>query len=116
MRYILSLLLPFLLFGKSSFITPMEYASSLYQNPRGIGCNKCHGEMGEGMLVATYIHKKEKRNFSGPSINNIDFNKFYKALNVRKKGMPRYFLTQKEVKALYFFLQQKKIEGSKNEK
>ncbi len=113
MRYTLFLLLPFLLSAKSSFITPMEYSSSLYKNPRGIGCNNCHGENGEGRLVATYIHKKEKKSFSGPSINNIDYNKFYRALTIRKRGMPRYFLTKKEIKSLYFFLQQKKTEVNK---
>lgn len=91
MRYLLFLLLPFYLFGESSFITPMEYASSLYKNPRGIGCNNCHGKNGDGKIVAHYIHKKEKKIFGGPKINNIDFKNFYKALSVRKRGMPRYF-------------------------
>ena len=116
MKYLLLFVLSFTLYGKSSFISPMEYASSLYKNPRGIGCYKCHGDIGEGKIVARYIHKKEKKSFSGPSINNINYSKFYRALSVRKKGMPRYFLTQKEIKALYFFLQQKKIEADKNEK
>lgn len=107
MKYILFLLLPLYLFGESSFITPMEYASSLYKNPRGIGCDNCHGLNGEGKVVARYIHKKEKKTFEGPKINNIDFNNFYKALNTRKRGMPRYFLTRKEVQALYFYLQEK---------
>lgn len=108
MRRILFMLLPFSLLAKSSFITPMEYASSLYKNPRGIGCHKCHGESGEGKLVARYEHKKEQKIFGGPVINNMNFNEFYEALNIRKNGMPRYFLTQKEIKALYFYLQEKK--------
>ena len=106
MKYLLFLLLPFYLFGESSCITPMEYASSLYKNPRGIGCNNCHGENGEGKIVARYIHKKEKKTFEGPKINNINFSNFYKALNTRKRGMPRYFLTKKEIQALYFYLQE----------
>lgn len=61
MRYVLFLLLPLYLYAASSFITPMEYSSSLYKNPRGIGCNNCHGEKGEGKLVATYTHKGEKK-------------------------------------------------------
>ncbi|MDA7816836.1 cytochrome c [Sulfurimonas sp.] len=116
MKYLLILLLPIILFAKSSFITPMEYSSSLYKNPRGIGCNNCHGANGEGKIVAQYIHKKEKKSFFGPSINNINYSKFYRALSIRKRGMPRYFLTEKEIKALYFFLQQKKIEVGKSEK
>ncbi len=108
MKSILFLLIPFYIFAKSSFITPMEYSSSLYKNPRGIGCHNCHGEKGQGKLVATYIHKNEKKSFGGPAINNIDFDRFYKALNVRKNGMPRYFLTKREIQALYFYLQEKK--------
>lgn len=102
-RYLL-FLLPVFIFAKSSFITPIEYASSLYVYPRGIGCNKCHGEHGEGKLVASYIHKKEKKSFMGPKINNMQYKDFYYALNERKNGMPRYFLTKKEIDALYFFL------------
>ncbi len=110
MKKILFLLLPFTLLAETSFITPMEYASQLYKNPRGIGCQHCHGDKGQGRLVATYIHKKEKKEFRGPAINSLDFDKFYRALNRAKKGMPRYYLTKKEVQALYFFLQQDKQE------
>ena len=110
MRYIIFLILPLFLFAKSSFITPMEYSSQLYKNPRGIGCQHCHGKKGEGKLVARYVYKKEQRSFQGPQINNLDFEKFYKALNTRKKGMPRYFLTKKEIQALYFYLQSKSTE------
>ena len=48
MKNILLLILPVFLFGGSSFITPLEYASQLYKNPRGIGCHLCHGDNGEG--------------------------------------------------------------------
>jgi len=116
MKYILIFLFPIFLLAESSFITPMEYSSSLYKNPRGIGCHLCHGDSGNGKIVARYIHKKEKKVFAGPSINNIDFNRFYKALNVRKRGMPRYFLTKKEVQALYFYLQEKQKKSVNNDK
>jgi len=116
MKYLLFLLLPLYLFSESSFITQMEYSSSLYKNPRGIGCNLCHGENGEGKIIARYMHKNEKRTFNGPSINNVDFSTFYKALNKRKRGMPRYFLTKKEVQALYFYLQEKQRKSKKNDK
>jgi len=95
---------PLLAFSSSTFITPMEYASQLYKNPRGIGCQSCHGENGEGQIIANYIYKKKKKSFIGPPINNIGFNEFYKVLNERKRGMPRYFLTIQEIKALYFYL------------
>lgn len=104
MRYFLTLLTPLFLFAQSSFITPMEYASSLYKNPRGIGCNKCHGENGEGKVIAHYLHKNKQKVFSAPKINTLKFKEFYKALHVRKKGMPRYFLTQQEIEALYMYL------------
>ena len=99
--------------GEATFITPIEYASQLYKNPRGIGCQHCHGDNGEGKLVASYIHEKEKKEFRGPAVNGMDFNKFYKAMNERKRGMPRYFLTKKEIQALYLYLNQEKQKVSK---
>ncbi|QOP41229.1 c-type cytochrome [Sulfurimonas marina] len=104
MKYILFLILSISLFSESNFITPMEYASSLYKNPRGIGCHRCHGENGEGKLIANYVHKGKKKSFDGPIIKDLSYEKFYKALNKRKKGMPRYFLTDNEIEALYLYL------------
>ena len=109
MQYILFLFMACTLWAQPSFITQMEYASQLYKNPRGIGCHHCHGENGEGRVVAKYIHKKQEKSFSGPAINSLEFEAFFQALNKRKKGMPRYFLTDKEVKSLYFYLQEKKL-------
>ncbi len=106
MKYVLYLLLPLQLMSATTFITQMEYASQLYKNPRGIGCQHCHGMNGEGKLIANYISKNEQKSFRGPAINKGDFADFYKALDKRKDGMPRYFLTEKEVKALYFYLHQ----------
>jgi hypothetical protein len=106
MKFLLLIFLPFYLFGEASFISPLEYASQLYKNPRGIGCHNCHGEDGKGKLVARYTHKKIKKEFRGPPINSMDFDKFYKNLNQRKLGMPRYFLTKKEIEALYLYLHQ----------
>ncbi len=39
------------IFG-ADFITKTEYAKMLYLNPRGIGCDKCHGAKGEGSLIS----------------------------------------------------------------
>ena len=98
----------FLLFhtlhGEVSFITESEYASQLYHSPRGIGCYKCHGEKGEGKLIATYKHKGEKKSFSPPAINDLNFEQFVVAMSTRQKGMPRYFLTPQEIKTLYVYL------------
>lgn len=104
MNYLLLLFIPILLSGAGNFITQREYAAQLYKNPRGIGCQLCHGEQGEGKIIAVYEHKKMKKRFVGPAINAIDYATFYRALNVRKNGMPRYFLTDEEVQALYHHL------------
>jgi len=116
MKYLLFLLVPITIFATSSFITQKEYASQLYENPRGIACANCHGNKGEGKVIANYIHKKKKRNFVGPRINNIAYVQFFKALNSRKKGMPRYYLTAKEIEALYFYLHQNDKKKVKNAK
>ena len=42
-------------------------------------------------------------------INTMKFDAFYKALNRRKNGMPRYYLTHKEVEALYLHLHKNDI-------
>lgn len=114
MKYIILILIPLFVMAETSFISAKEYSAQLYKNPRGIGCHHCHGEKGEGKLVAKYIHKKEKKSFEGPSINKMEFQIFYRSLNERKKGMPRYYLTTKEIEALYLHIQIDEIE-EKNE-
>jgi len=103
-KHVLIFFIPLSLFCKTTFITPMEYASQLYKNPRGIGCHNCHGEKGEGKIVARYMHKNKPKVFMGPAINNMPYYKFYNTLNRRNRGMPRYFLTKKEIEALYLYL------------
>lgn len=100
----------------------MEYASMLYKNPRGIGCNKCHGERGEGKLIAKYKETKrvkegEKiytvkidKEFKAPSIKDLGYTEFKNALLTPQKGMPKYYLTEGEIKALYFYLKQVNLE------
>ena len=113
MKYLIYLTLPCLVIAQTSFITPMEYASQLYKNPRGIGCQHCHGDAGEGKLIANFIDKKKKKSFRGPAINELGFEKFYKSLNTIKRGMPRYFLTKKEVQALYLYLHRDELKKKK---
>ncbi len=107
MKYMFFLIVPIFVFAKYDFITPLEYASQLYKNPRGIGCQQCHGDDGEGKLIANYIYKNKKRSFRGPDIRKMNFDDFFKALNRRKNGMPRYYLTRKEIEALYLYLHSK---------
>ena len=93
----------------SSFITDKEYASQLYHSPRGIACHKCHGEKGEGKVIATYKHKGEKMRFAPPAINALTAEGFQAAMKERQKGMPRYFLTDEEIRMLYLYLHPKKV-------
>lgn len=90
-------------FGES-FITKEEYAAGLYHNPRGVGCYLCHGEDGEGKLIAIYKDKGEKKTFAGSPINKLPFRLFYEKLNSRIVGMPRYYLTDTEIQTLYYYL------------
>lgn len=43
----------------NSFITEYEYGAMLYENPRGIGCNKCHGDGDKSLVIAKYKDKKK---------------------------------------------------------
>jgi len=105
--YLFLLLFPLFLSAESSFITQEEYSTQLYRSPRGIGCHLCHGEKGEGKIIAKYKHKNRLKNFSGPAINTLSYERFYEALTQRQRGMPRYFLIEDEIRALYYYLEQK---------
>jgi len=97
---------------KDSFITEQEYAKHLYKNPRGIGCNKCHGKKGEGMVISTYKDKGEKKVLKTVSNNDLDFELFKTAFLKKNGVMPKYFLTSNEIKTLYVYLHNKpKKEG-----
>ncbi len=89
---------------KDSFITELEYAQHLYKNPRGIGCDKCHGQKGEGMLISSYKDKGKSKYLQTREINSLGFVEFKAALQEKRSVMPKYFLTDKEVIALYNYL------------
>jgi hypothetical protein len=91
------------LFGED-FITQKEYAQMLYSNPRGIGCNKCHGEKGEGGIIAQYIKKGKKTTLEAPNITQLSKARFFKAMNIPHNVMPTYFLTAQEVNSLYYYV------------
>lgn len=93
---------------KDSFITEKEYAEHLYENPRGIGCNKCHGKKGEGMVISTYKDKGISKVLATKEINSLGFKEFRTALEEKRSVMPKYFLTSKEIKALYNYLHHQK--------
>ena len=104
MRIFLYIIISLHVVFAEDFITKNDYAKLLYSNPRGIGCNKCHGESGEGTIIAKYKHKNENREFTAPRINNIAKDKFTKALKNSKSVMPNYSLTDEEVDSLYSFV------------
>jgi len=86
------------------FITKMEYAKLLYRNPRGIGCNLCHGNRGQGSIISRYKVKGKKKILKAPAINNLDLQEFSSALKITHKVMPTYYLTNHEISILYFYV------------
>ena len=90
-----------------SFITPQEYGASLYQYPRGIGCIKCHGSIGEETLLATYKHKGKQKTLLVPRINNLELLDFKTALSQDKGIMPKYNLTDEEIQAIFLYISSK---------
>lgn len=104
MRGVFLLFLTVSLSYGESFITKEEYAAGLYHNPRGVGCQACHGELGEGKMIAQYKDNGEKKVFGGPAIRKLAFKDFYEKLNSRILGMPRYYLTDTEIQTLYYYL------------
>ncbi len=86
------------------FITKMEYAKMLYSNPRGIGCNKCHGEKGEGTIISQYTSKNKRYILEAPDITNVPKERFFHALTSQHKVMPTYFLTWQEIDSLYYYV------------
>ena len=110
MRSVFLILLFCLAIFGADFITKTEYAKMLYLNPRGIGCDKCHGAKGEGSLISKYKYFDKKANktvddeLRAPKINDIDFESFKAALTKPKGVMPSYFLTDEETTILYEYI------------
>lgn len=92
----------------SSFITPQEYGKSLYNNPRSIGCIKCHGKNGEEEVIAKYKSKGKLKIIKSPQINDMDFESFKKGFQKDKGIMPKYDLTDDEIKAIYLYISSRK--------
>lgn len=107
-KVLIGLFVPLFIYANEDFITKDEYASQLYNNPRGISCALCHNEDGSGKRIATYKDKNKLKYFETSEIRRLSYQDFSRALNGRIRGMPRYFLTQKEIKLLYYYLQQQK--------
>ncbi|QOG13313.1 cytochrome c [Arcobacter sp. FWKO B] len=104
----------FALTEDSSFITKYEYGQMLYENPRGIGCIKCHGKNGRGEIIASYKDRKDDKLITktiiAPDITKISLNDFKNVLNVKRSEslvMPTYFLTDEEIESIHYYISNK---------
>ena len=103
-----------------SFLLDYEYGRMLYNNPRGIACNKCHGKEGRGgQKIAKYYDKdKNPRILKGINITGYTYEELKASLSdqyrdehnhrLRHKIMPMYYLTNEEIRAIYTYLQEVK--------
>ena len=101
------------LFAQESFMSKYEYGQMLYHQPRGVSCAACHGERGEGKIIATYMEiqkdkTKVKKVLKGSDIRQISLEKLTKALNTGPSVMPKYFLADEEIRAIHFYLNAQK--------
>ncbi len=110
----LLILLPLLLGANEDFISHYEYGEMLYNNPRGVSCAQCHGKIGEGEEIVSYSDETGKHVIKGSDIRSDSLTHMIHALNAYHNIMPRYYLTDEEVKAIYDFIQ-KKNEGSSSQ-
>ena len=96
--------LPLMLWGGEDFISDYEYGEMLYANPRGVSCSQCHGKSGEGQTIVEYRDINGKQLLKGSDIRQDTLPAMIKAVNNYHKIMPRYYLTDEEVKAIYDYL------------
>ena len=116
----------------NSFITKYEYGKMLYNNPRGIGCNSCHGNDARGRKMVDFKHQLlDKKVYNCtlviPAIKNIDYDTFSLKVNTKKNinlkfekeqvceklihnanVMPTYFLVEEEIEAIFYYIQNMK--------
>lgn len=111
----------------NSFITKFEYGKMLYNNPRGIGCNSCHGNDAKGKKIIAFKHKYRKKSYDCelivPSIKEVEYEVFSKKVNAKKNSnkkfkkeevckkliyyanvMPTYFMVEEEIEAIYYYI------------
>ena len=101
---LLWLLFPLLLSGQEDFISHYEYGEMLYANPRGVSCSQCHGKIGEGTTIVEYRDIHGLESLKGSDIRQDTLASMIHAVNSYHKVMPRYYLTDEEVKAIYDYL------------
>ncbi len=105
MKRLLLILIPFILSAQEDFISHYEYGEMLYANPRGVSCAQCHGNSGEGRVIVSYKDVDGKQVLSGADIRKKSLKEMIYSVNSYHKVMPRYYLTDEEVKAIYDYLQ-----------
>ncbi len=106
MRVLFLLALFILHAGAEDFISEFEYGQMLYKDPRGVSCASCHGKVGDGSFIASYIDKEgKKREFYGPDIRGLSLEQFKQSISAGGKIMPKYYLTNKESEAIYKYIQ-----------
>ncbi|MBU3013763.1 c-type cytochrome [Poseidonibacter lekithochrous] len=111
----------------NSFITKFEYGEMLYNNPRGIGCNTCHGSDAKGKDIVSFTHVYDKKKYncvlSVPNIKSSSYDIFFNKVNSKKNPkkkfkkeqvcekliyksniMPTYFLVEEEIDAIYYYI------------
>jgi len=99
---LISLLINFAI--SEDFISEFEYGQMLYQAPRGVSCASCHGKLGERTFIASFKEGNKTKEFFSPDIRNLNLKEFKKALDRGGKIMPRYYLTNKEIEAIYKYI------------
>ncbi len=103
----LLLLLPLLLGANEDFISHYEYGEMLYNNPRGVSCSQCHGKDGAGTTIVEFRDIHGKQAIKGSDIRKDSLQAMIKSVSSYHEIMPRYYLTDEEVKAIYDYLQKK---------
>jgi len=97
-----------------SFISEYEYGEMLYNNPRGVSCQKCHGKAGEGKTIVHYQDIHGEKEIRGINIQNKTLSDMMSAVSNYHDVMPRYYLTKDEVKAIYKYIQKKKVKKNRS--
>lgn len=111
----------------NSFITKFEYGKMLFNNPRGIGCNSCHGDNAKGQKIMDFKQEHDKKIYNcslvAPNIKDIDYETFSTKVNSKKNPnlkfekeqvcekliyyanvMPTYFLVEEEIEAIFHYI------------
>ncbi len=101
-------ILPLLLEANEDFISHYDYGEMLFTNPRGVSCSQCHGKDGAGTIIVKFRDKEGKETvIKGSDIRKKNLYEMTKSVNSYHEIMPRYYLTDQEVKAIYDYLQEK---------